>query len=450
MLSLRRRAILGGAVTLVLSIVIGMFALSSFIDGKTLERFDSGLNDRHTQLVVALSTSEGNPTRLKASLFDPAYSTPLSGRYWQVMGPNGQIYTSGSLIDQTIQIVGAPVGQVLDITSAQGPYGVAVRAAHQRIILEGGQIWNVIVANDIAQLNAERERTLRSLLLAFALIGMLALAGSILQTTAILQPIEKLRRDVANRWDRNEDLSPTDYPEEVSPLVEDINELLARNHEIVARARRQTADLAHALKTPSAILRNELSTLVGDADKIQSATDALDRLDAQLGRSLARMRAANSAASINHRTDLSASIARFVRLFGKLAERDGKTIESRVTDGLHVPLDKQDIEEVLGNILDNALKHCASKVRISAATTENVVSIQIEDDGPGIPQTAQREALRAGGRLDQSKPGTGLGLAIAVDLLHAYGGELDLASSDDLGGLAVLIKVPANMGLKVA
>lgn len=450
MLSLRRRAIIGGAVTLVLSIVIGMFALSSFIDGKTLERFDEGLNDRHTQIVVALSSSEGDPAKLAANLFDPAYGTPLSGRYWQVSGSEGQLYTSDSLIDQVVTVLNGEVEGTFTIGAAQGPYGEAVRAAHQKITLEGGATWEVIAANDISRLTAERERTLRSLLLAFALIGMLALAGAIIQTTAILQPIEKLRRDVANRWDREEELRPRDYPEEVSPLVEDINELMTRNKEIVDRARRQAADLAHALKTPSAILRNELSTLVGDAERIQSATDALDRLDAQLGRSLARMRAANSAASVHHRTDLTVSIGRFVRLFGQMAEREGKVIESDVSKDLIIRLDKQDIEEVLGNVLDNALKHCISIVKISAYLKDERVEIVIEDDGPGIPQASQREALRAGGRLDQSKPGTGLGLAIAVDLLHAYGAKLDLSDSQELGGLAVNISIPANMGLKVA
>ncbi len=151
---------------------------------------------------------------------------------------------------------------------------------------------------------------------------MIGLARVLVQTAAILRPLDRLRRDVAQRWEGDEVLVEAEYPEEVAPLVGDINTLLARNREIVARSRRQAADLAHALKTPSAILRNELVTLDEGGQDIGKALDALDRVDAQLARSLARLRTANTGETMQARTDLSHSVARFARLFATTALED--------------------------------------------------------------------------------------------------------------------------------
>ncbi|MCY4179565.1 MAG: HAMP domain-containing sensor histidine kinase, partial [Litoreibacter sp.] len=281
--------------------------------------------------------------------------------------------------------------------------------------------------------------------LTLALVGMRGIARTILQTKAIMQPLDRLRRDVSGRWDSDEGLEVSEYPEEVAPLVADINELLERNREIVARARRQAADLAHALKTPTTILQNELTTLSEQGLPVDASLEALRRVDAQLGRSLARMRAANSGASARAMTRLSSSAARFTRLFQKMAERDGKRLIAECESDILVRIDAQDIEEVMGNLLDNALKYCTTTVSFSLGTTPDGVELSIEDDGPGIPEAARHEALSSGGRLDSSKPGTGLGLAIALDLVRAYGADLELQRSDKLGGLAARVTIPKKL-----
>ncbi|TDT73982.1 signal transduction histidine kinase [Litoreibacter halocynthiae] len=444
MLSLRRRAMIGGALSAMASILVGAFVLLSSIENNVLDRFDRALADRHSQLVVALNSTANDPTQLEERVYDPAYTTPYSGRYWQITSPDGQIFTSTSMFDAALK---EPFGAPSTSTrrSIMGPAGEPIRAVYQKITLEDGSAWGVSVAESLAALTAERQQTRRSLLLAFVLVGLLGLAGAFLQTTTILHPLDKLRRDVAKRWEQDEDLTTADYPEEVAPLVDDINELLARNRDIIARARRQAADLAHALKTPTAILRNELALLAAQNHDMEASVEALDRVDAQLGRSLARMRAANSGAAANIRTDLSNSVARFTRLFTSMAERDGKTVRTSCAPSLSIRMDQQDIEEVIGNLLDNALKWCKSEISLTAHKWDEGVEILIEDDGPGIPEGQEREALKSGGRLDSSKPGTGLGLAIAIDLLQAYGAELNLEKSAKLGGLAVRIFIPGKI-----
>lgn len=442
MLSLRKRAWISGGIAALVSLTVGTFLLYSFLNLRVLQRFDAALSDRHTQIVVALNSVPEDPGQLGVLLFDPAYQTPFSGRYWQVTGADGRIFTSASLLDATLPSP-AVATSALAILSAANPEVEEVRLAQQRITLEDGSTWTVAVAETLAELNAERFETRRSLVVAFALVAVIGLASVLVQTASIVRPLDRLRRDVAQRWDKDEDLSEADYPEEVAPLVGDINGLLARNREIINRSRRQAADLAHALKTPSAILRNELSALAEGSHDLDRALEALDRVDAQLGRSLARLRAANSGEGSQARTDLSQSIDRFGRMFGKMAAREGKEVSVACEKGLTIRMDQQDIEEVLGNLLDNALKWSRSKVSVTAGKATGGVEILIEDDGPGIPEGDRAEAMKSGARLDTSKPGTGLGLAIAGDLLQAYGATLLLEESRALGGLAVRITLPS-------
>lgn len=447
MLSLRQRALFGSVATGALSVGLGTLAVFSYIDSRVSERFDTTLRDRHTQLVVGLSNTTRNPEALGELMFDPAYGTPYSGRYWQVTSNNGDIFTSASLFDETIAEP-PTASEVTTLWNTVGPENEAVRSVYQEITFEDGTVWGVSVAESQIQLINERRVAQRRLLPVFALVGLIGVAGSLLLMSFILGPLRKLRTDVAHRWDTDEDLKPGDYPEEVSPLVEDLNQLLRRNRDIVSGSRRQAADLAHALKTPTAILRNELQGLYESGAKTNTAQEALDRIDAQLGRSLARMRAMNTAELMHARTDLSNSIDRLARLFSTMAAREKKSLEVMSDPDLWVRMDTQDIEEVLGNLLDNALKWCRGNVRLIANRKDDLIVVRIEDDGPGIPEDARREALRSGGRLDTSVTGSGLGLAIAVDLLAAYGARLDLGTSAFLGGLESRITI--SLGSKLS
>ena len=441
MLSLRKRAWISGGLSALVSLTVGTLLLYSFLNQRVLDRFDRALTERHTQIVVALSSTSDDPAQLGQRLFDPQYQAPFSGRYWQVTAPDGKIYTSASLLDATLPTVAA-AAPAIAIADGANPEVEEVRVAQQRITLEDGSAWTVAVAESLAQLKEERSETRRSLVLAFALVAAIGLASVLFQTAAIVRPLDRLRRDVSQRWERDEELSETDYPEEVAPLVGDINALLHRNREIIGRSRRQAADLAHALKTPTAILRNELSALSEGSHDMDKALDALDRVDAQLGRSLARLRASNSGEAAQAKADLSHSIDRFARTFGKMAEREGKALAVTCEPGLVIRMDAQDIEEVLGNLLDNALKWSRSKLALTAAKRAGGVEVLIEDDGPGIPEADRAEVMKSGARLDTSKPGTGLGLAIAGDLLQAYGATISLEESRALGGLAVRITLP--------
>jgi signal transduction histidine kinase len=257
----------------------------------------------------------------------------------------------------------------------------------------------------------------------------------------VLKPLRQLSEDVALRWTEQSKLTPEAYPTEVAPLVSDINALLDRNTEILARSRRQTADLAHALKTPAAALRNELFALREAGATTGKAEEMLARIDRQVSRSLARMRAANSAGEVRARTNLARSVRRLERLFSAMPRERPIRLSTSIGDGLSVAMNEQDFEETLGNLMDNAFKWAASEIRVEARSDGDWAVVLVADDGPGISADDRARLPAPGFRLDTEKEGTGLGLAIAEDLVSAYGGTLGLEESP-LGGFAAVLRIP--------
>jgi signal transduction histidine kinase len=444
MRSLRRRAIWGGVLWAALSAGLGFFALLVYFDRTSGLRFDAALAALHGQATVALANAEDDAEEMSLYLTDPAFQRPYSGLYWQASDGQGTLLASRSLFDATLPDEPA-AGQAATYWEGAGPDG-PVRGIAQQVRLEDGAVWDLRVARSLADLDAERRLTRQSLAAAFALVAALSVLGAILLTRQALSPLGHLREDVLHRWDAGERLDPEAYPSEVAPLVADINTLLDRNRKVIDSARRQAADLAHALKTPVAVLRNEVERRVSRRDALAEAREAVDRIDAQILRSLARTRAGNAAAA-GYRTDLAESAARLSRLFGRMPGAAARSIEVEVAESLTVGMDREDLEEVLGNLLDNAVKWARGKVRLTAGPLGAAVAVRVEDDGPGVPEDRRAEVLRPGARLDTSAPGTGLGLAIASDLVEAYGGTITLGASETLGGLSVTLVLPSRIGV---
>ena len=441
MTSLRARAVTGGILWAVAIIVLGLAGLSSYLTSQTQARFVEVLETRHSQAVVAVSNNSASTSDLESAIGDLVYQVQYSGQYWQVESVEGDLYFSPSLGGDQLP---RPIGQSTGLTRSEiaGPNGETVFVIGQWITASDGSNWHVQVASSLRRFEEEQVVLRNTLLTAFALVAFVSVLAALTQVAVVLRPLNQLREEVSGRWEHDDGLEVGSYPIEVAPLVNDINSLMERNREIMRRSRRQAADLAHAIKTPSAIMRNELEILDMSGAGVQDATDALDRLDAQLKRSFARMRADGTEGAIGVATDLDTALGRMERAFTALARNEGKAFTADVTPGLRVPMDQSDFEEVIGNLLDNALKWATSRVTLEAAqNADGLIMIKITDDGPGIPKDEIPKATVGGQRLDVSKPGTGLGLAIAQDLIHAYGGKILLAKDEDLGGLAVHIRL---------
>ncbi|MBE0413639.1 HAMP domain-containing sensor histidine kinase [Yoonia sp.] len=442
MTSLRARTLTGGVIWAFVAVMIGVYGLDTLLSGQAERRFDELLQNKHTQVIVALANSADSPDDIARGIGDPAYTQPFSGEYWQIENPQGDIFVSWSLVDALLPRANRQTTGIV-LRSFASETGEDLRGVAQWISLDDGSIWHVQVASSLQSLIDDRDALRNSLLLAFGAIVIFGVLGALLQVTIILRPLADLRRDVLQRWDSDDGLKPDAYPVEVAPLVSDINTLLERNREIVVRSRRQAADLAHAIKTPSAIIRNELEDLERQKMPVAESLVALDRLDAHLKRSLARMRADGGNAGMRPAADLDVALGRLARAFKALAQHQNKVLTVDIAPGLRIRMDQNDFEEVMGNLLDNAIKWAAGQIHLKARTKGDKVTVSVADDGPGIPAEDFGAATRSGQRLDTSKPGTGLGLAIADDLAHAYGGTITLDKSDRLGGLEVRVVLPA-------
>lgn len=442
MTSLRARAVSGGILWAVVIIVLGLAGLASYMTSLTQSRFTEILQARHTQAIVAVTNNGDMPEELVRAIGEPIYQRALSGQYWQIEHQDGRIFTAPSLAGNFLP---RPTTNNKEVEAKEfvGPDGDPLFGIGEWITLPDGSDWHVQVASSLRSLEADATELRETLLTAFAIISFMGVLGALAQVAVVLQPLQKLRKDVSTRWEHKNGLDVESYPIEVAPLVTDINSLMDRNRDIMRRSRRQAADLAHAIKTPSAIMRNELDTLKSKGIAVQDSIDALDRLDAQLKRSFARMRADGTDDSAGVATELDAALGRMKRAFTALARNVGKDFAATFDTGLRVRMDQSDFEEVIGNLLDNALKWAKSEVQLKAVKTDDKATlITISDDGPGIPKEEISRATRSGQRLDTSKPGTGLGLAIASDLIHAYGGKIILSKDEVLGGLAAHINLP--------
>jgi signal transduction histidine kinase len=439
--SLRSRAVAGGAVWATVVTVAGTNAVGSYLDNLTLSRFDEFLTARHAQVVVALANSHGEAEEMPHQIGDPVYQRPFSGTYWQAQSDDGRVLVSRSMADTLLPAIPSP-GTDPTVQNLTGPANQELRALSQEVMLDDGSTWIVKVALSTNAMEADQNELRRRLNVSFAFVGVLAIAGALLIVWFTLRPLSQLRRDVIARHEYEGELPTEDYPLEVRPLVIEINNLLDRNRDIVDRSRRQTADLAHAIKTPSSVLRNELFELQLSGAAVQSGINALDRLDAQLNRSFARMKASQDGASEKEVTSLDVSLARLGRAFTALAKNKHREVILDIPPDLHAKINQIDFEEILGNLLDNALKWSNTAICLSAASSDEWVQISVEDDGDGIAQDGEKRVLISGQRLDETKPGTGLGLAIASDLVAAYQGTIDVGRSQTMGGARIAVKLP--------
>jgi signal transduction histidine kinase len=327
-----------------------------------------------------------------------------------------------------------------------GPGNTRVLTAERRVFLTLGNERvpvRVAVAADLARVSTAAVAFAKDLAVALGILGLVLTLATSVQVLLGLRPLSVLRRRIADIRAGRSDRLPAAAPAEVGPLVEEVNALLETQEREIERARGRAADLAHGLKTP-------LAALVADAGRLRDRGEQVIARDIEMvasamGRHVDReLTRARLRGAPQRRSAASTAIAPLVRsLVATLARTpDGSQVEfeQRVRDDLTLPLDRADLAEVLGNLLENAARHATSRVRIIGPVNACCpTSMAIEDDGAGIAPDARSRVLETGTRLDMREDETGLGLAIVQDVLDAYGWRLDLGESD-LGGLKAIIE----------
>ncbi len=440
--SLRLRLVAGGIIAILVALTIAGAGLILLFERHLTRSMADDLDVQLKQLLAGVDVDQQGNLVVTRAPTDPRFADPLSGLYWQVADDRGQFLRSRSLWDTILRLPDdEPSPGEIHHHEASGPANAQVLIAERRVLLTIGDRHvpvRVAVATDLTRVSAAASAFARDLAIALGLLGLaLAIATSV-QVGLGLRPLDALRRGVADIRSGRRHHLPAEVPAEVRPLVEEVNALLDAQEREIERSRSRAADLAHGLKTPLAALAADAARLRDRGEKaiaqdIEAVGDAMSRhVDRELAR--ARLRGA-----VRHRDSHSTALAPLVRSLVATLSRTPfgmrVTFEQHIADDVQVPLDRTDLAEVLGNLLENAARHAAQRVRISA---DSAASIVIEDDGPGISPAEWPRVLERGTRLDERGEGAGLGLAIVQDVLNAYGWRLDLAKSQ-LGGLKATI-----------
>ncbi|SPR99960.1 sensor histidine kinase [Cupriavidus taiwanensis] len=439
--SLALRLLAVAAIWLAAALGVSGWLLSALFERHVNQTYVRQLEHQLASLAAALDWNAEGRLVLHRSPADPRYELPYSGAYWQARAP-GALLRSRSLWDTEM-----PATALRRLSAADGIAEVRSGPNQQSLLVVSRQLVlasadtpvEISVALDRTELRAARRSFNQMLAWSLTALGLGLMLAVAAQVRFGLAPLARLRHALGTMQARREARLGGAWPAEVEPLVTEINALLARNAQALERSRRQAADLAHAVKTPLAVLANEAAALPGAA--AQAVSGQVEAMRRQVDRHLARARAAGAAAARGERIDAAPAVRELTHALARLHQE--RALELTVDGGGHFAGDRQDLVEMLGNLLDNACQWARTRVRVALREDAGILEILVEDDGAGMPPEAQALATARFGRLDEAAAGSGLGLAIVTEIAALYDGSLALASSP-LGGLAARLRLPAG------
>lgn len=441
--SLTFRLIVGASLLCGATLLVAYITLTALFDLHLKRGVDADLTDRLDELAAGLETSPDGTITLARAPDMPKYDRQLSGQYWQIEVASQPPIRSRSLWDARLPgaFAGADLGEIA-LREVRGPRSERLRLAQRTLQFEPlDTAVTFSVAADLAPVSAAARQFSRILAVTLAVLGLGLVAAVVLQVRVGLRPLDGIKSALAAIRAGAMHRLAGDVPTEIAPLAAELNALLDHHRSLIERARGQAGDLAHALKTPLAVLRNEMEN-----EEMPDRAVALEQIVAMtdaVQHHLARAQAAGGVRLLGVRADAAQAIEALARTLPRMtAEREIEVKVDLASRPLWFAGEAQDLSELLGNLLENACKWAAHRVRIAAARRGDRLQVEIGDDGPGIAAEQRAAALQRGGRLDERKPGSGLGLAIALDLATLYGGSLTLGRSP-LGGLQVELDLPA-------
>ena len=439
--SLSLRLVLGALVWLAVALSFTGYGLGTLFERQAENAHLRLLGADLTALMAALDWSEDEAPLLSRRPADPRFDRPYGGRYWQISTPDGVVRRSRSLWDQAIELPDEDLSDGLEHRHLlPGPQKQRLLVLERSVVLPGHEDkpLRLAVALDRAEIAAARREFDHLLWLALGALGLGLTLAVTAQTLYGLWPLRRLvaalaRMRAGTGYNGNERRLTGQWPTEVRPLVEALNALLATDAERLERGRRQAADLAHALKSRLAVLANDLQ----DNPTARADIEAMRR---QVERHLARARAAGAAQIGGAVCDAGAAVAELARSLARLPSE--RPLDWSCEGEGRFAGDREDLVEMLGNLLDNARLWTSNRVAIGLSEQAGRLEIVIDDDGPGMPEAVRMAALARFGRLDESAAGSGLGLAIAADIAELYGGKLRLETAP-IGGLRARLILPS-------
>ncbi len=400
--------------------------------------FDNRIEADLLNLVREASGRHGNAPEIAVEPLGPQFREPFSGFAWQVRRADEILAQSSSL--------GPPVAGVMEPLSPPGatpadflaPGGIPSRGAKRTVVLRGDAAPLVFaVARPRSEIDDGVAYFSRLLLISLGVFGVLTFAASLVLGRVVLAPVSRLK-DLVRRMREGapEPGGSEDWPGELVPVVEELASLSAHMERHIERSRNQSSDLAHALKTPLSILRQSVERMPAEAALPLAAE--LERIESSLDWHLTRRRLAGPRRG---RVGVAEVADEVVYAMSRLFHDRRLDLQCRVGADLRFLGDREDLQEVLGNVVENACKWASRTVRVDAALDGEGLELRVEDDGPGIPDPVADTVFRRGARLDETAPGHGHGLAIVQDTVHLYGGTVSVGISA-LGGALIRLRLP--------
>jgi len=441
------------AVTVVILVITGVVLSSLYRDG--VERsFDRRLGVYLRTLVADVAAPEEGE-KVAQSLGEPLFELPLSGWYWQVTklsAPKPEVRSSRSLWDgglphlEDMNVPTAPDGTRKRYVP--GPEDQRLRLVERTVDLGDDGRYLVAVAGDALEIDDETQGFDRAISVTFGVLAVVLLLTTMFQVRFGLAPLKRISAGLAAIRSGSAERLEGSFPVEIAPLARETNALIDANREIVERARTHVGNLAHALKTPLSVIMNE-ATARGDDPLAVKVREQANVMRDQVQRHLERARIAARATVVGTVTEVAPVVTALARSMEKIHRDRGIAIDIEMPRDMRFRGERQDLEEMVGNLVDNAYKWAQSRVAVEvlpdrAEAAGSNLRVVVDDDGPGLTATQREQvgAARRGNRLDETKPGSGLGLSIVVDLAALYGGALTLGTAP-IGGLRAELVLPA-------
>jgi signal transduction histidine kinase len=439
--SLSRRMMLIAAGWITILLLVGGVALDRTLSALITRQFDEQLNYTLTAMIASAEIDPLGDVWFNRPLGDQRFLEPYSGVYWQVSGEGREDYLSRSLWDRTLQLSGEPARNEPYYYNSDQFSDEPLRIVERTITLPGSPVeWQFAVAGARTELDEQRSAIRSILVWSFAVLGIGLFVMAMLQTWYGLGPLRRVRRAIARIRTTGSNRVTDPLPQEVQPMVEELNALLAHSEKQAEEARTHAGNLAHALKTPLTVLTNAASAHAPDID--ETVLREVGTMRRQVDHHLARARAVGRRALGHARTNVLEAVEGVERAVARL--HPAVRFDTAGSPESLVAIERQDLDEILGNVIENAAKYGGGSVFVTVdpVPSAELCSVWIEDDGLGISPADRAKLFSRGARLDTEKPGTGLGLAIVRDVVEIYGGKVELGESEDLGGLMVTLKLP--------
>ncbi len=445
--SLTRRMIIVSTLWIVFLLGVGGYALDRVLTNAVTRNFDAQLDYVLTALIASAEIGPEGEAYLNRPPADQRFLEPYSGVYFQISavrdgraaGNPDLDFPSRSLWDRRLRVRGGHNDFNVHVYDSTEFEGETLRVVERDAHIPGSPLrWRFQVAQSRAELDAQISVLRKTLIRSFAVLGLGLMVLAALQAFYGLWPLRRVRQAIASIRSGEKARVEERFPAEIEPLVEELNALLVHNEVQAEEARRHAGNLAHALKTPLTVITNAATAKSPDLpDLVCREATTMRR---QVDHHLARARAIGRRASAQARAEVWRSLQAVERAVTRMYEN--VTIDLAGDKEAAVRVERQDLDEMLGNLIENAAKYGGGRVFVTVTTTPECVEIDVEDDGTGIPESERVTIFARGARLDTGKPGTGLGLAIVRDVAQIYGGSVHLEESEDLGGLLARLRLP--------